>query len=60
MPERRLTQLAPKVMLEVCGDGFNERTLKVRSGSAVYFVFREDLRVADLVSLPHRHSGKSY
>jgi hypothetical protein len=29
--------------LEVCGDGFNERTIKVRCGYRCYFVFLQDL-----------------
>jgi hypothetical protein len=29
--------------LEVCGDGFNHRTLKVRCGRQCYFVFLQDL-----------------
>jgi hypothetical protein len=29
--------------LEVCGDGFNHRTLKVRYGEQCYFVFLQDL-----------------
>lgn len=29
--------------LDACGPGFNERTLKVRSDGAFYFVFLQDL-----------------
>jgi hypothetical protein len=29
--------------LETCGDGFNDRTLKVRCGQQCYFVFLQDL-----------------
>ncbi|MBV9676398.1 MAG: hypothetical protein JO185_08690 [Acidobacteriaceae bacterium] len=29
--------------LELCGDGFNPRTVKVRHHESYYFVFREDL-----------------
>jgi hypothetical protein len=29
--------------LDVCGDGFNPRTVKVHDGNSYYFVFREDL-----------------
>jgi hypothetical protein len=29
--------------VQVCGEGFNHRTLKVRQGDAFYFVFQEDL-----------------
>jgi hypothetical protein len=38
-----LSQLSPGTMLEACGDGFNERTVKVRANGQVYFVFRQDL-----------------
>jgi hypothetical protein len=38
-----LSQLGPGVVIEQCGDGFNERTVKVRTNGQVYFVFREDL-----------------
>ena len=40
-----LTQLPSKSVLELCGDGFNSRTVQVRSGGATYFVFREDLQI---------------
>lgn len=29
--------------LDVCGDGFNERTVKIRSNGKYYFVFKADL-----------------
>jgi hypothetical protein len=38
-----LSQLGPGTILEQCGDGFNERTVKVRTNGQVYFVFRQDL-----------------
>lgn len=38
-----LSQLGPGTVLEECGDGFNERTVKVRTNGQVYFVFRQDL-----------------
>lgn len=31
--------------LDVCGSGFDERTVKVRCGDAYYFVFLQDLEV---------------
>jgi len=40
-----ITQLPQHVQLEICGDGFNERTVKVRCQNSFYFVFREDLEV---------------
>ena len=38
-----LTQLARNAEFEICGPGFNERTLKVSVAGHFYFVFREDL-----------------
>ena len=38
-----ITQLPPRVVLEVCGEGFNDRTVKVRWDNSVFFVFRHDL-----------------
>jgi hypothetical protein len=29
--------------LQVCGEGFNDKTVQVRLGGSLYFVFREDL-----------------
>ncbi len=36
-------QLPNGSLLDVCGDGFNERTIKIRSNGKYYFVFRSDL-----------------
>lgn len=38
-----LSQLGPGATVEICGKGFNERTVKVRSSHQYYFVFLEDL-----------------
>jgi hypothetical protein len=38
-----LSQLGPGSILEVCGQGFNERTVKVRCNDLFYFVFRQDI-----------------
>ncbi len=38
-----LTQISPATPLEVCGPGFNEKTVKVRLGDKYYYVFREDI-----------------
>ncbi len=38
-----LTQLPEGAEVHFGGPGFNERTVKVRSGAATYFVFLEDL-----------------
>lgn len=38
-----LSKLGPGTALERCGDGFNERTVKVRVDGHYYFVFLQDL-----------------
>jgi hypothetical protein len=38
-----LSQLAPGTDVEICGDGYNEKTTKVRVQGVYFFVFREDL-----------------
>jgi hypothetical protein len=38
-----LRQIFPTPDLQVCGEGFNDRTVKVRMGNSLYFVFRQDL-----------------
>ena len=38
-----LTQLPRAAKVEICGDGFNEQTIKVRFGGLQYFVFRADI-----------------
>ena len=40
-----LTQLPQGAEIEVNGAGFNDRTVRVRCGSASYFVFADDLTV---------------
>lgn len=39
-----LAQLVPGMELVVCGEGFNERTVKVRANGVYYFVFSQDIR----------------
>jgi hypothetical protein len=39
-----LVQLPKGAQLDLCGDGFDERTVKVRCDTSFYFVFLEDLR----------------
>ena len=39
-----IAQLPAGARLEVCGSGFNERTLKVRWEGRLYFVFVQDLQ----------------
>jgi hypothetical protein len=38
-----VSQLSAGTEVKVCGDGFNERTIKVRAHGLCYFVFRADL-----------------
>jgi len=42
-----LVQLQPGTRLECCGDGYNERTIKVYCGGTFYFVFRQDIADAE-------------
>jgi len=42
-PTRVLRQIFPTPDLQVCGEGFNDKTVQVRLGGSVYFVFRQDL-----------------
>jgi hypothetical protein len=36
-------QLPDGAQLDVCGEGFNDKTVKIRSNGKYYFVFRSDL-----------------
>lgn len=38
-------RLPPGADLEACGDGFNQRSLKVQCGNRRYFVFLQDLHL---------------
>jgi len=38
-----LLQLGAGITVEVCGDGFDDRTAKVRANGHCYFVFLQDL-----------------
>jgi len=40
----RITQLVQSCAIEICGEGFNERTVKVRYENSFYFVFRADVK----------------
>lgn len=44
-PLGTITQLPKSAELEICGDGFNERTIKVCCQNSFYFVFREDIEI---------------
>jgi hypothetical protein len=41
-----LSHLGTGATLELCGDGFNERTLKVRMDGQYYFVLAQDIESA--------------
>lgn len=38
-----ISQLGPDALVEVCGEGYNEQTVKVRLHQSYFFIFREDL-----------------
>lgn len=40
-----LTQLPESAEIEIGGPGFNDRTLRVRCGTAAYYVFIDDLEL---------------
>jgi hypothetical protein len=43
VPLGTILQLPEGTQVRVCGDGFNERTVKVAWEGAYYFIFSEDL-----------------
>lgn len=49
-----LTQLPEGAEIEIGGPGFNDRTLRVRCGTAGYYVFLDDLE------LVRKHVGVAY
>jgi hypothetical protein len=42
-----LSQLGAGTEVKICGNGFNERTVKVRAHGSCYFVFRHDVMPDD-------------
>jgi hypothetical protein len=38
-----ICQLPPGARVELCGDGYSDRTVKVRYRDNLYFVFRNDI-----------------
>ena len=42
-PTGVLKQIFPTPDLQICGEGFNDKTVQVRLGDSIYFVFRQDL-----------------
>ncbi|MBV9766299.1 MAG: hypothetical protein JOZ48_15740 [Acidobacteriaceae bacterium] len=45
-----ILQLPEGTQVDVCGDGFNDRTVKVSCQSGFYFIFLEDVEAAVPVS----------
>jgi hypothetical protein len=45
-----VAQLGPGTTVQRCGDGFNERTAKVRAHDQYYFVFLQDIESKALVT----------
>lgn len=41
---KAVSQMPAGSHVEVCGEGYNPRTVKVCCGGTMFFVFREDLR----------------
>jgi hypothetical protein len=41
----RVMQLAPGSQIDLCGDGYDVRTVKVHCGGKFYFVFLQDLQM---------------
>ena len=56
-----ITHLPLGAEVTFCGDGFNERTLKIRWEGQFFFVFRNDLALnagaSPIDSLPRKSSG---
>ncbi len=44
LENRAVLQMPVGSCLEICGDGFNRETVKVRCNGLLFFVFREDLQ----------------
>jgi len=44
-----ITQLPKDAAVEVCGSGFNERTIAVRWAESLYFVFLQDIEPLETV-----------
>ena len=40
-----LTRLPEDARVEICGEGFDDRTAKVMFGGSTYYVFRDDLQL---------------
>ena len=45
-----ITQLPYGAELRICGDGFNERTVRVQWAQGTYFVFLQDIEVPAMLT----------
>lgn len=52
------SQLRPGTVVVICGEGFDERTIKVRVEELYYFVFAQDIEFAALESGRVRSNGR--
>lgn len=52
-----ILQLPEGTQVRVCGDGFNERTVKVSWEGGFYFLFAEDLE-ADRAAAARTYAGR--
>lgn len=50
-----IMQLPEGAQLDVCGDGFNDRTVKVRWEGTFYFIFRQDIESNAAEQRRHAH-----
>lgn len=45
-----LTQINVTPEMKICGDGFNEKTVKVALNNSTYYVFKQDLFYLDSIA----------
>lgn len=45
-----ITQVSVTPEMKICGDGFNERTIKIALNNSTYYVFKQDLFYLDSVA----------
>ena len=45
-----LTQVSVTSEMRICGDGFNEKTIKVALNDSTYYVFKQDLFYLDSIA----------
>ncbi|HXE13143.1 MAG TPA: hypothetical protein VN633_13535 [Bryobacteraceae bacterium] len=56
-----LTQVNVTPEMKICGDGFNERTIKISLNDCTYYVFKQDLFYLDSVAgaINSRFAGRA-